>query len=189
MFKSFKKRIRNIFHCESKGVLSSFTLKSARDWRIQCDESVPPHHADYYDIEVHPRDGASLDICVTHRQYPSFGMSLIVEINQGVPCIHVSNDVMGDNALHLFATQEGIAVAPDDPMIDMERQPTGLYYPGSADRNTLFYHYPIDDVPDYQACLRPRDRFWDIPVPKIDSAFDNLFVPQPSWSPSTTQQL
>ncbi|WP_419613661.1 hypothetical protein [Thiolapillus sp.] len=42
---------------------------------------------------------------------------------------------------------------------------------------------------DGQACLRPRDRFWDIPVPKIDSAFDNLFVPQPSWSPSTTQQL
>ncbi|WP_419594217.1 hypothetical protein, partial [Thiolapillus sp.] len=40
-----------------------------------------------------------------------------------------------------------------------------------------------------QACLRPRDRFWDIPVPKIDSAFDNLFVPQPSWSPSTMQQL
>ncbi|WP_419624934.1 hypothetical protein, partial [Thiolapillus sp.] len=40
-----------------------------------------------------------------------------------------------------------------------------------------------------QVCLRPRDRFWDIPVPKIDSAFDNLFVPQPSWSPSTTQQL
>ena len=31
-----------------------------------------------------------------------------------------------------------------------------------------------------QACLRPRDRFWDIPVPKIDSAFDNLLVPQPS---------
>ncbi|WP_419628197.1 hypothetical protein [Thiolapillus sp.] len=24
---------------------------------------------------------------------------------------------------------------------------------------------------------------------KIDSAFDNLFVPQPSWLPSTTQQL
>ncbi|WP_419597694.1 hypothetical protein, partial [Thiolapillus sp.] len=45
------------------------------------------------------------------------------------------------------------------------------------------------NLTDYQACLRPRERFWDIPVPKIDSAFDNLFVPQPSWSPSTTQQL
>ncbi|WP_419591524.1 hypothetical protein, partial [Thiolapillus sp.] len=42
---------------------------------------------------------------------------------------------------------------------------------------------------EQQVCLRPRDRFWDIPVPKIDSAFDNLLVPQPSWSPSTTQQL
>ncbi len=40
-----------------------------------------------------------------------------------------------------------------------------------------------------QVCLRPRDRFWDIPALKIDTAFDNLFVPQPSWSPSTTQQL
>ncbi|WP_419648559.1 hypothetical protein [Thiolapillus sp.] len=25
-----------------------------------------------------------------------------------------------------------------------------------------------------QACLRPRERFWDIPVSKIDSAFGNL---------------
>ncbi|WP_419632806.1 hypothetical protein, partial [Thiolapillus sp.] len=42
---------------------------------------------------------------------------------------------------------------------------------------------------EQQACLRPRDRFWGVPAPKIDSAFDNLLVPQPSWSPSTTQQL
>ncbi|WP_419624769.1 hypothetical protein [Thiolapillus sp.] len=51
---------------------------------------------------------------------------------------------------------------------------------------------PVQDTEQmriWQACLRPRDRFWDIPVPKIDSAFDNLLVPQPSWSPSTTQQL
>ncbi|WP_419590321.1 hypothetical protein [Thiolapillus sp.] len=36
---------------------------------------------------------------------------------------------------------------------------------------------------DRQVCLRPRDRFWDIPVPKIDSAFDNPFVPQPYLAP------
>ncbi|WP_294031906.1 hypothetical protein [Thiolapillus sp.] len=30
--------------------------------------------------------------------------------------------------------------------------------------------------------------FGTFPVPKIDSAFDNLLVPQQSWSPSTTQQ-
>ncbi|MBL3619665.1 MAG: glycolate oxidase subunit GlcF, partial [gamma proteobacterium endosymbiont of Lamellibrachia anaximandri] len=33
---------------------------------------------------------------------------------------------------------------------------------------------------DDQVSLRPRERFWDIPVPKIDSAFDSLFVPRPS---------
>ena len=58
------------------------------------------------------------------------------------------------------------------------------------------YHYEVwADFDDgdcallQQACLRPRDRFWGVPAPKIDSAFDNLLVPQPSWSPSTTQQL
>ncbi|WP_419603723.1 hypothetical protein, partial [Thiolapillus sp.] len=54
---------------------------------------------------------------------------------------------------------------------------------------TLWASQLLPSVLVSQACLRPRDRFWDIPVPKIDSAFDNLFVPQPSWSPSTTQQL
>ncbi|OOZ37834.1 twin-arginine translocation signal domain-containing protein, partial [Solemya velesiana gill symbiont] len=33
-----------------------------------------------------------------------------------------------------------------------------------------------------QASLRPRERFWDIQVPKIDSAFDNLLVLRTSWS-------
>ena len=44
----------------------------------------------------------------------------------------------------------------------------------------------LDDVVPatiLQVCLRPRDRFWDIPVPKIDSAFDNLLVPQPCRVP------
>ncbi|WP_419615192.1 hypothetical protein, partial [Thiolapillus sp.] len=60
----------------------------------------------------------------------------------------------------------------------------------SSDFLALFRRQQIPDtLIKLQACLRPRDRFWDIPVPKIDSAFDNLFVPQPSWSPSTTQQL
>ncbi|WP_419587929.1 hypothetical protein [Thiolapillus sp.] len=51
------------------------------------------------------------------------------------------------------------------------------------------YMEGLESSREVQACLRPRDRFWDILVPKIDSAFDNLLVPQPSWSPSTAQQL
>ncbi|RLJ20694.1 hypothetical protein DJ031_05410 [bacterium endosymbiont of Escarpia laminata] len=42
--------------------------------------------------------------------------------------------------------------------------------------------HSLRDTDSLQVSLRPRDRFWDIPVPKIDSAFDNLFVPRPSRS-------
>ena len=72
---------------------------------------------------------------------------------------------------------------------DLKAEP-GNPIPATPGNKSLVALYVDDDVPvatcavDYnftaQACLRPRDRFWDIPVPKIDSAFDNLFVPQPS---------
>ncbi|WP_419633548.1 hypothetical protein, partial [Thiolapillus sp.] len=62
---------------------------------------------------------------------------------------------------------------------EVKKHDTHFAWTGVCD--DLFHRYL------HQACLRPRDRFWDIPVPKIDSAFDNLLVPQPSWSPSTTQ--
>ena len=74
---------------------------------------------------------------------------------------------------------------------------SGLYYnppefnwvTSSETANEYIYETKERISKKAQVCLRPRDRFWDIPVPKIDSAFDNLLVPQPSWSPSTTQQL
>ena len=149
MFKSLTRNLRALFRGNNKGAVSSFTLKNVRDWRIQCGESVPDHHGDYYDIEVSPRDGASLDVCVTHRRYPAFGLSLIIEINHGVPCLHVTNDVMGDNVIHLFATQQGVAVVPEYPSGGMERQSTGFYYPGCADRDTLFYRHPVDEAPGH----------------------------------------
>ncbi|WP_419593490.1 hypothetical protein, partial [Thiolapillus sp.] len=47
----------------------------------------------------------------------------------------------------------------------------------SSREASLFSRRALRQRENKQACLRPRDRFWDIPVPKIDSAFDNLFVP------------
>ncbi|WP_419631575.1 cytochrome-c peroxidase, partial [Thiolapillus sp.] len=71
---------------------------------------------------------------------------------------------------------------PDEQGIPMPYDRLSEYFPNEESAAPL-----LESI--RQACLRPRDRFWDIPVPKIDSAFDNLLVPQPSWSPSTTQQL
>ena len=43
-------------------------------------------------------------------------------------------------------------------------------------------------LPEDQASLRSRERFWDIRVPKIDSIFDNSLVPRTSWSPGVPPQ-
>lgn len=37
-------------------------------------------------------------------------LSFFVEINGGVPCIHISNDVMGNQMMAVFATREGLLV-------------------------------------------------------------------------------
>ncbi|WP_294117964.1 hypothetical protein, partial [Thiolapillus sp.] len=84
--------------------------------------------------------------------------------------------VVDEKGLELSPEQFGHARMSDPAIVAV---PSILIAGGEKD---------ISGRQQYQACLRPRDRFWDIPVPKIDSAFDNLLVPQPSWSPSTTQQ-
>ncbi|WP_293675668.1 hypothetical protein, partial [Thiolapillus sp.] len=84
------------------------------------------------------------------------------------------------------ATLSGVVFEDPDPKLiylNAVRLDQHLYNAGQ--RGAL----KVRELLEEQVCLRPRDRFWDIPVPKIDSAFDNLLVPQPSWSPSTTQQL
>ncbi len=85
-------------------------------------------------------------------------------------------------------TPSGIALTLINPariIRELDQNYGHLY--GVTGKVTSLTPLARENIP--QACLRPRDRFWDIPVPKINSAFDNLFVPQPSWSPSTTQQL
>lgn len=40
-------------------------------------------------------------------------MSLYVEVNHGVPCVHISNDLYGDQVLTVFATEDGLYLRPD----------------------------------------------------------------------------
>ncbi|WP_419610996.1 hypothetical protein, partial [Thiolapillus sp.] len=66
--------------------------------------------------------------------------------------------------------------------------------------NTLMFFPALDVPPEQQEMVECAISagikrvfglvidFGTFPVPKIDSAFDNLLVPQQSWSPSTTQQ-
>lgn len=41
-------------------------------------------------------------------------MSLFIEINDGLPCVHISNDVQGDQVLTVFSTSDGLYLRPND---------------------------------------------------------------------------
>ena len=40
-------------------------------------------------------------------------LSLFIEINQGLPCVHISNDLFGDQVLTVFASKDGLYLRPD----------------------------------------------------------------------------
>ena len=120
-----------------------------RDWRFMENETVPEAESDRYriKIEASQRDQQYFITCVNESK-PYFGADIFIEINGGVPCLHISNVINGDNVLHLFFTDEGIAVVPE---VDTERPipvSTSRYYPGSQGFSP-FYNNPADtDIPD-----------------------------------------
>ena len=40
-------------------------------------------------------------------------LSLFIEVNEGLPCVHLSNDRYGDQVLTVFATEDGLYLRPD----------------------------------------------------------------------------
>ncbi|WP_294078645.1 hypothetical protein, partial [Thiolapillus sp.] len=109
-------------------------------------------------------------------------------LDDGQGVFHFMGDAGGEasDGLHLFRLHELCLGGIEFPRTGFDPAPEAPV-PGDDAGEEQDDYAQYGEQPN-QVCLRPRDRFWDIPVPKIDSAFDNLLVPQPSWSPSTTQQ-
>lgn len=78
-------------------------------------------------IEIAPEDG---------RETPA--LEVMVEVNKGVPCLHIGNSLYGDNKIHVFSVPDGIAVVPDG-----DERPewiaTNRFYEGARDQNTMLY--------------------------------------------------
>jgi hypothetical protein len=96
-----------------------------RDYRF--DEGIalaeiPESHRTQFEVKVQRRGAhVLLDITQPHLTPEEVAgtdqMSLWVEINEGRPCAHVSNDVYGDSVLSLFATKDGVVVRPDEAQV------------------------------------------------------------------------
>lgn len=93
------------------------------DWRIGAGEDVSDEDKKKYQLTVELEPGGNqlyvevlpvgIDIA-TSEEEPQ-GLSMMIEINQGKPCFHVSGLVGCDNVLHGFAVGEEIIVTPDAP--------------------------------------------------------------------------
>ena len=117
-----------------------------RDWRLGQNANYPETASDVpetdkqeYELRVSIDESTGqLYIDVDDGNYK--GLSAIIEINEGRPCIHLANDLGGDNLLHAFALNKGIVVTPDtdEPLqADNDRYSyntdTGLLYLGYED--------------------------------------------------------
>ncbi len=93
-----------------------------RDWRLE--EGADPRELDAeaqrsWQASV-KRSGSQfyVDIAPPHAVPDDIEhadqMSLFVEVNDGVPCVHITNDCYGDQVLTVYATRDGLYLRPDD---------------------------------------------------------------------------
>ena len=107
------------------------------DWRVQEGEGLgelPVEHRRRYELEL-KRSGYQLyvDIAPAHGAPEELNgvpqMSLFVEVNEGVPCVHISNALFGDQVLTVFALEDGLYLRPDATDLWIR---TGIPTPGAT---------------------------------------------------------
>lgn len=102
-----------------------------QDWVLEDGEQeqdVTPRQQRKFDAVI-TRAGSQLvmDICLPHSHPDQLQgtdcLSLFIEVNRGVPCVHLSNDMYGDQVLTVFGTTDGLYLRPDSSMLSIR---TGL---------------------------------------------------------------
>lgn len=110
-----------------------------KDWRFGQGEPVPPEDAQTFNLKG-TMDEATGQLYLDLVDDKGFGLSIIVEVNQGKACAHFSNYEWSDNLLHMFGLEKGIVVTPDseEPVQAANDRfsyntDDGLLYPGYDD--------------------------------------------------------
>jgi hypothetical protein len=92
------------------------------DWQVYDNgmEHVPEPLRRRYEMTMKQAKSGSqfyLDIAPAYQEpdeldgLPQLGV--IVEVNQGVPCVHLTNALFGDQLLSVFATEDGLYLRPE----------------------------------------------------------------------------
>lgn len=88
-----------------------------QDWRVKDKVDVPVAEQTVYEAKVNRGgDQFYLDFAPPHRNPEELegtpALSLVAEINEGLPCVHLSNNLYGDIVLTIFLTAEGLFLRP-----------------------------------------------------------------------------
>lgn len=113
------------------------------DWRLAERvglSEIPAAEANPYRITLESLTaGQQFILAVSDLSDPSFAAEILIEVNRGVPCLHVSNESNGDKTCHIFFTQKGVTVVSDDPI---QKEVPDPFYPNSSG-SAVFYENPI----------------------------------------------
>jgi hypothetical protein len=90
------------------------------DWAVaENADSLPEHRRSARYVATVNRDGHQLylDVAPAHEAPEDIKgkpqMTLFVEVNEGLPCVHISNDRYGDQVLTVFMTEDGLYLRPN----------------------------------------------------------------------------
>lgn len=90
------------------------------DWTVHDNDGndIPEHRQARYEVKVQ-RSQSQFFVDITPEGLTpddlsgQHQMSLFIEVNEGLPCVHITNDVLGDQVLTVFATNDGLYLRPD----------------------------------------------------------------------------
>jgi hypothetical protein len=89
------------------------------DWeRVAEEENLAEKQLRAFEVEVKQGNSQiSMDVYLPYKEMDELDgtdqMSLVIEINQGLPCVHITNSMWGDQVLSVFATKDGLYLRPD----------------------------------------------------------------------------
>lgn len=92
-----------------------------RDWMVDdgadADELSARQTREFEAVVTRSGSQLVIDISLPHLSPDDFAgsdsLSLFVEVNQGVPCVHLTNDMYGEQVLTAFGLSDGLYLRPD----------------------------------------------------------------------------
>lgn len=118
------------------------------DWRVSEGEpleKLPPHHRDAYNLRItKSRHQAFLDL-TNLRGENEAQMAVYVEINEGLPCLHIASSLYDDPLLSIFSTKEGLYVRADAAAPNLAKNLRGQMAQLSGDFTVNYGHNTGND--------------------------------------------